>query len=318
MTRTKGASRTAILNLIYAPAILLGLGSLIVIFAERGSFPTVLGVVALAIVASFVCERAAPYEAAWNRPRRDRARDVAHGVVNETLTVVGIALLPHAAKFVPHIVSWPSELPFAVQVALAVVVLDIGITLVHWQSHHVGWLWRFHAVHHSVSRLYGLNGLMEHPVHQTVETMAGMAVLMLMHVPQPVAVALAAFVVIQLLMQHSNVDYTVGSVDRWLALNRAHRLHHVGQAGAGDVNFGLFLLVWDRLLGTYSAPRVAAVVGDADVGLAGGHEYPDRYVAQLVQPFRHRVRGADGPAPQSVDPSGRHASTLCSSSTTFV
>ncbi|MFI6713220.1 sterol desaturase family protein [Nonomuraea sp. NPDC050478] len=37
-----------------------------------------------------------------------------------------------------------------------------------------------------------------------------------------------------------------------LALNEGHRFHHLKEAGVGDVNLGLFTLVWDHLLGTFS------------------------------------------------------------------
>lgn len=41
---------------------------------------------------------------------------------------------------------------------------DLGITLMHWLSHRSALLWRLHAVHRSVHRIYGLNGLMKHPL----------------------------------------------------------------------------------------------------------------------------------------------------------
>jgi sterol desaturase/sphingolipid hydroxylase (fatty acid hydroxylase superfamily) len=58
------------------------------------------------------------------------------------------------------------------QVLSAILIADLGITLVHLASHKIGVLWRFHAVHHSITRFSGLNGLMKHPLHQTVEMTA--------------------------------------------------------------------------------------------------------------------------------------------------
>jgi sterol desaturase/sphingolipid hydroxylase (fatty acid hydroxylase superfamily) len=49
-----------------------------------------------------------------------------------------------------------------------------------------------------------------------------------------------------------------------------HRLHHVADEVDGNVNFGLFTLVWDRLLGTYRDPNpdeAAPAVGVADGAL---------------------------------------------------
>jgi len=96
----------------------------------------------------------------------------------------------------------------------------------------------------------------------------------LIGIPQSVAAA-AGLVTLQLLVQHSNVDYRIGRFANVLAANSGHRLHHVAVTGEGDVNFGLFTLVWDRALGTYRAPT-ARVVRDGDLGIAGRPDYPAR------------------------------------------
>ena len=73
-----------------------------------------------------------------------------------------VALLPVIVGLVPWPSVWPAGLPLWIEVVAAVTLLDIGITLVHFASHRVDWLWRFHAVHHSVKRMYGFNGLIEY------------------------------------------------------------------------------------------------------------------------------------------------------------
>jgi len=70
-----------------------------------------------------------------------------------------------------------------------------------------------------------------------------------------------------------------------LALNEGHRFHHLKWAGIGDVNFGLFTLVWDHLLGTYSYTHERRFTGD-QLGMAAKPNYPIAYMAQLAEPFR--------------------------------
>lgn len=267
----------------YVPLVALAGGAIIV--AATLSKLAIVAIVLGAVAVSFAAERLVPYEVAWNESRGDRLRDIAHAIVNEGSTAVGVIAIPWLVALTPTFDAWPSELPFAVQVLAAAVALDAGITLTHWWSHRSGWLWQFHAVHHSVGRLYGFNGLMKHPLHQATETLAGMLPLVILGVTVEVAAALAGLVVLQLLLQHSNVDYRVGALHRWFALNRGHRLHHVASVPEGDVNFGLFLLVWDRLLGTYHDPT-GRDVRDGEVGLAGQADYPTRYGAQLLAPFQ--------------------------------
>lgn len=248
--------------------------------------------VAIAVVASFAVERLIPYRDEWNHSQDDSLRDAIHVFVNESMILLSVAAIPVlAALRGPH-TWWPGGLPFVVQVLIAILVADLGITLVHMASHRYGWLWRLHAVHHSVTRCYGLNGLMKHPLHQTLEMLGGVAPLLVVGMPVSVASALSVCVAVQLLMQHSNADYRVGPARRILALNSGHRFHHLRDAGEGDVNFGLFTLLWDHLAGTYvyDPDRRFAT---ADLGMAAKPDYPTAYGEQLVVPFT--AAGACGP-----------------------
>ncbi|WP_174555098.1 sterol desaturase family protein [Actinomadura hibisca] len=274
----------------YVPFMLLGVNGAAMALITSGTADGwgkawLLGLLATAVACSFAAERVLPYHDPWNTPLDDGRRDTAHAVVNETLTLGSVAALPLLAALIPGDGVWPTGWPFAVQVLIAILVADAGITLVHYASHKIGWLWRLHAVHHSVKRCYGFNGLMKHPVHQSLETAAGVTPLLLVGLPLNVATALALAVAVQLLLQHSNVDYRVGPLKYVLALNEGHRFHHLKWAGIGDVNFGLFTLVWDHALRTYSYDPARRFTSD-DLGMAAKPQYPTTYLAQLTEPFR--------------------------------
>ena len=195
-----------------------------------------------------------------------------------------MAAIPLLAAVVPAPQLWPRTWALPPQVLAAIMIADLGITVVHVASHKIGVLWRFHAVHHSITRFYGLNGLMKHPLHQTVEMAAGVAPLILIGLPVNVASLLALAVAIQLLLQHSNADYRVGPAKHVLALNEGHRFHHLKWAGIGDVNFGLFTLVWDHLMRTYSYNPTRRF-DSTQLGMAAHPDYPTAYGRQLIHPF---------------------------------
>lgn len=269
----------------YVPFLLIGLNGIGIALSSIGAPKFwLLLVLAVAIIASFLVERVIPYRAEWNDDLDDTLRDRIHAFVNEMLILLSVAAIPLLAAVVPAPGVWPTSWPFLCQVLIAILVADLGITLAHLASHKIGFLWRFHAVHHSVERFYGLNGLMKHPLHQTVEMAAGVAPLILIGLPSNVAAALALSVAIQLLLQHSNADYRVGPAKYLLALNEGHRFHHLKFAGIGDVNFGLFTLIWDHLLRTYSYDPARRFSTD-DLGMAAKPDYPTAYVDQLVYPF---------------------------------
>lgn len=275
-----------LLKLAYAPAMLMGfIGGAIWLVATGRPHWVLAPLLLVAILLSFLAERAAPYEPDWNRDQGDSGRDVLHALVNEASYGLSLALVPALTLLAPFPGLWPHAWPLWLQVLMAIVVADAGITLAHYLSHKVEWLWRFHAVHHSVQRLYGFNGLMKHPLHQAVETTAGATPLILAGMPLEVGVLLGFAVAIQLLLQHSNVDMRIGPLRHVLALAPVHRFHHQRDGHLGDVNFGLFTTVWDRLLGTamYDAGRR---IGRGEVGIGDRPDYPVGYAAQLVEPFR--------------------------------
>lgn len=288
-----------VLRICYAPIFLTGFVGLAIWLVAGGVSPLwLLPLLLAAIGCAFAAEARIPYERAWHHDHGDRVRDILHAAVNEALNVAALAAIPLLAGLLPP-GPWPVQAPFWVQVLLAIVAADLGITLAHWLSHRWRPLWRLHAVHHSVRRLYGLNGLMKHPLHQGVEAVAGVLPLLLLGMPQDVASVLAFAICIQLLLQHGNVDLRPGLPGRLFAWAHLHRYHHIRYGRAGDVNFGLFLTVWDHLLGTAFDGR-SYRLGSADLGIGSRPDYPDGYLAQLAEPFRHRHEQADPPVPTGL------------------
>ena len=177
-----------VIRLAYAPLFFLGLLWAAVTLADQGAplwaLPILLG---LALAVSFMAERLVPYERAWNRSHGDNRRDLMHAGVNEASIALSVLALPLVSGLVPNFGLWPSDWPLVGQLAPAILVADLGITLAHYASHRIPALWRLHAVHHSVERMYGFNGLLKHPLHQAIELAAGVAPLVLMGMPQDVA-----------------------------------------------------------------------------------------------------------------------------------
>ncbi|RZT11570.1 sterol desaturase/sphingolipid hydroxylase (fatty acid hydroxylase superfamily) [Mycobacterium sp. BK558] len=312
LTSTTTAAVRAVVRYGYVPFMLIGLNGVgIAVAAVGGPKFWLLIILAVAIGTAFLVERIIPYDSEWNHDRADGTRDRIHVAVNETLILASVAAIPLLAAIVPAPQLWPHSWPFVAQVLAAILVADFGITVVHLASHKIGVLWRFHAVHHSITRFYGLNGLMKHPLHQTVEMAAGVAPLILIGLPVDVASALALAVAIQLLLQHSNADYRIGPAKYVLALNEGHRFHHLKWAGIGDVNFGLFTLAWDHLMRTYSYDPTRRF-DSTQLGMAAKPDYPNGYLRQMIYPFTRgggcalKSTTANGTTHSASDPTSRY------------
>ena len=159
----------ALLRYGFCPLMLLGVnGAGLWLVASGASKWWLLALLGGAIGLSFAAERLLPYEEDWNRSHGDSSRDALHALVNEAANFGTLLLLPVFTALLAIGGVWPSGWPFVLQVLFAIIVADAGIALAHYASHRSDLLWRFHAVHHSVKRMYGFNGLMKHPVHQAM------------------------------------------------------------------------------------------------------------------------------------------------------
>ena len=223
---SKGNGVRSVIKIVFVPIMLLGFNGMAVwIVYSENAWLWLLPLLLAAISTSFLAERYIPYENAWNRNQGDAGRDLIYAIAYEGSVYLSVALIPILALLVPSSDLWPSGWPLWGQLLFAVIIADFGITLCHYASHRVEWIWRFHAPHHSVIRMYGLNGLIKHPFHQTLETAAGTIPLLLIGMPVEIGLLLGFAITVQLLLQHSNTDMQIGPLRYVLALAPLHRFH---------------------------------------------------------------------------------------------
>lgn len=273
----------------YAPAMLIGFDGAAVWMLSASSSERLLkllGLFVLAVGVSFAAERWIPFEPAWNSLRGDGRRDAGHTLVNEAIAFLAVGLIPGMALVRPWRGVWPHHWPLWAQVLIALLVADAGVTLAHYLSHRWSWLWRFHLPHHATERMYGLNGFIQHPLHQAFEITLGALPLILVGMPKTVGFLLAFAVAIQLLLQHANVDIRLGPLRYVLAVGGVHRRHHLRAFEGFGVNFGLFLNLWDYLLGVADLREDGLA---ADMGLDDHEGCPVGYLGQLSFPFARRA-----------------------------
>jgi sterol desaturase/sphingolipid hydroxylase (fatty acid hydroxylase superfamily) len=272
----------------FVPFMILGLNGLaFAVVYNAYSYAWLAPLLALALLVVYIAERVSPAFGMWNEDHGDHPATVLHAIVYEISNINGVLLIPVIVWLFPFQGIWPTEWPLIVQLLMALLVADFVFMMVHYVSHRVPLLWRLHAVHHGVPRLFGLNGLVRHPLHQTLDMLLGTAPLVVMGMPVDVAVLLGFVVSIQLLVQHANVDYALGPFRNHLSIGQLHHLHHVNWGKEGDCNFGLFLTVWDRMLGTFQ-PEPSRPIQAHDMGVDEVPDFPKGYIQQLIFPFVYK------------------------------
>ena len=252
-------------------------------------------VVYLSIVATIALfERLMPYEEAWLERDGETFSDVAHTLLSKgsvqiaaaigtsfpmAVATVAQPLLSHQA----HI--WPEQWPLALQVVLGLIIAEFGLYVAHRLAHEYLSLWRFHALHHSVERLWVINTGRFHIIDSLFKIALGQIPLYLLGAPLPVFLWIGAVTAFIGLLTHCNIDVRTGPLDWILSTPRLHRWHHSKLLSEGNTNYGENLVIWDQILGTYYNPPHPS---STDIGISG--KVAKGFLAQLVQPFSTKGR----------------------------
>jgi|TARA_R110002072_G_scaffold132777_4_gene273010 sterol desaturase/sphingolipid hydroxylase (fatty acid hydroxylase superfamily) len=181
------------------------------------------------------------------------------------------------------------DLPFALAVLIAVVLQDLVIYGQHALFHHVGFLWRFHKMHHADVDFDVSTGVRFHPVEIILSMLIKLLVVLLLG-PPVVAVIIFEVILSSLaLFNHANAGLPPrldSIVRKFIVTPDMHRVHHSVIRAEHDSNFGFNLACWDYLFGTYRATPAAGHDG-MTIGLTDYQENRRQNLLwMLALPFR--------------------------------
>jgi sterol desaturase/sphingolipid hydroxylase (fatty acid hydroxylase superfamily) len=264
--------------------------------------PTTLTVATgVGLVAVMIAERLWPYRPAWNRNHGDLGTDLWHAaisglgatrLVRPLVGVVGVVAAGALSRAFGATV-WPTGSPYVAQLALALVVAELPQYWVHrWQHEHES-LWRLHATHHSAPRLYFLNAARFHPLDLALLYFVGYLPLIALGCPEEVLMLFALFDAVFGMLQHANIDVSLGGWNRVFSMAEVHRWHHSRTIREANTNYGSNLMLWDLVFGSFFLPPDREP--PADIGIADMPDFPTRYLAQLASPFRWRRLPREAP-----------------------
>ena len=219
--------------------------------------------------------------------RRQWLVDLTYFFVNsllvEVLTI--LTLQPAMILFDWARAGWlasPGSLPLAAQVPLIVLTADFTQYWVHRTFHAVPWLWRFHAIHHSIEEMDWLAGSRLHLVDVIVTRGVTYVPIFVLGFSNLALMIYVFLVAAQATFIHANVRWQFGPLRRFVATPAFHHWHHAAERDAIDKNFAVHTPIWDTLFGTYYLPDR----WPRAYGLSGGRPVPAGWLRQLVHPLR--------------------------------
>jgi sterol desaturase/sphingolipid hydroxylase (fatty acid hydroxylase superfamily) len=237
-----------------------------------------------------ILERVFPHESRWGKPDGLLGHDVVFTLLGSGLPgalaqALVLALTVSAAQWIVHQSSgglWPTHWPLAFQIALTLLIADFGGYWTHRLFHTVSWMWPYHAVHHTVPRLWWLNSGRAHPLDIMMIIATTTPVLFLLSAPENIIVWLGSFTTFIGMISHCNVNMRCGPLDWVFNTPNMHRWHHSRVLAEGNSNYGENTMIWDVVFGTHY--RQSRRRPPADVGT--DTPIPTSISGQFVAPLK--------------------------------
>lgn len=254
---------------------------------------------AVLTAALLLLERWMPHEAAWSSRDGELSRDIGHtalstGAVQGMLAFSAMIAVLFGVESMggPGRGLWPYAWPLACQILLGLIVLEFALYWAHRLAHEWLPLWHFHAVHHSVTRLWAVNNGRFHFVDAAKSVLPGIVLLLLLGVPADVLTWLSALGAYIGILTHCNVAMRFGPISAVFNTPELHRWHHSKDLREGNKNYGESLMIWDWAFGTwFNAERRPS----SDIGVPDA--IPEGFWGQIVWPFRKLHSARQGRLP---------------------
>jgi sterol desaturase/sphingolipid hydroxylase (fatty acid hydroxylase superfamily) len=219
--------------------------------------------------------------------RKEWQTDMKHFAVNHF--IVGLALL--TVNFLLHHLfgGWLSSsfqqhvqhLSFLPQLLLCILAADLAQYWTHRAYHEIPFLWRFHAIHHSVKTMDWLAGSRQHILELIATRVCVLAPLYVLGFSESVMNAYIIVVGFQAVFNHANVHLPWGPLKYLVVTPDFHHWHHASDEEAIDRNYAAHYAFLDYLFGTAVTSKKKF---PEKYGVVGNY-IPDGFVRQQLFPF---------------------------------
>ncbi len=240
------------------------------------------------IISLLWLERWMPHERDWHKPDGQTWANIAHTLTSKGTsqvllavnTYIGASMLTGGESGLLGVQIWPSDWSIAAQVMLAVVVSEFMLYWAHRTAHEFSFLWRFHAVHHSVKKLWIVNTGRFHFMDSLYSIVLGILPLLALGASMEIVMWLGAVTAFIGMLTHCNVEMRFGILSWIFNTPEIHRWHHSKVLREGNTNYGENIMIWDHIFRTFfhEDRRPPTNIGISE-------HMPAKFSQQIMWPF---------------------------------
>ncbi len=177
---------------------------------------------------------------------------------------------------------WIQNLPFVLELFIALLVTDIFQYWAHRIFHSHQYLWRFHSVHHSTSTMDWLAGSRTHFIDIFFTRAMSYIPLYILGFSTFTFNFYIVFIAIHAVLIHANTRINFGFLKYLITTPQYHHWHHCEEPEYYGKNFAVVFPFIDMIFGTYFLP---GKVWPKNTGLVEA-TFPKGFLKQLIYPFQ--------------------------------
>ncbi|MEH2214347.1 sterol desaturase family protein [Nostoc sp.] len=180
--------------------------------------------------------------------------------------------------------------PLWLQVVVFLVLIDFQRYWFHRLDHSFIFLWRFHKIHHGISKFNVISSQRAHPNHRIGNTICYLGIAYLIGITKEAYVlTLGCSLIFDIYLAHSNLNFPrLNEKFPWFAYlivtPNFHGWHHTVHCRY-NANLADFFPFWDILFGTFEKPYGNRC--DWRFGLQESEQLPSSVLGQLMSPFNN-------------------------------
>lgn len=239
---------------------------------------------------SFTCSLLFMFVAEKLFPAREQDNLFKHNTKNLLLGLVwfvSFSFLPILQNFQPFtLFGHRPHLDWKVAFVLGVVILDFTTYWWHRFNHSNSFYRKVHWIHHSDSRVNFSTTLRFHYVELATYYALKLLICAVFQIPLVVLLFYDSLTFSNGLFHHSNIKLNPlleRILRTFLVTPSFHLNHHSSEPKYANSNYGSFLVVWDKLFGTYSVPHEPKKIG---LGTAE----QKTFFALCLRPFQSKIK----------------------------
>jgi sterol desaturase/sphingolipid hydroxylase (fatty acid hydroxylase superfamily) len=181
------------------------------------------------------------------------------------------------------------SLHFVWQFLLTLLVADMAQYWLHRAYHEIPFLWKFHAIHHSVEEMDWLAGSRLHVVELLLTRSCVLLPIFLLGFDVHVVNAYITFVAFQAVYDHANVSVNPSFLHYIFVTPNFHHWHHSQEKEALDKNYAVHFSFLDYLFGTAVNSQK---MWPTKYGVLGDY-VPRGFLKQFAFPFVSNVKAVE-------------------------